>query len=156
MPSRQEVAACAKRINRSVPTVWRWIRAGCRIDDPRSIEAFQLEMERRKTNIRRSRERRGIAQGSSPTAQRGEPGAFEPLGNGDSAATGWRGAQHTLARLEREEQEAFIRLQTALQGSDRFQIDACQTYWLKVAETLRRVGCLDRDRVLPGRNPDSA
>jgi hypothetical protein len=30
------------------------------------------------------------------------------------------------------------RLQTALQGEDRFEIDACQTYWLRVAETLRR------------------
>jgi hypothetical protein len=40
--------------------------------------------------------------------------------------------------LEREEEEAFIRLQTALQGTDRFQIDACQTYWLRVAESLRR------------------
>jgi hypothetical protein len=56
----------------------------------------------------------------------------------DSAATGRRGAQHALSRLEQEESEAFSRLQSALQGGDRFQIDACQTYWLKVAETLRR------------------
>jgi hypothetical protein len=66
MSTRLEVAACAKRINRSVPTVWRWIRAGCRIDDPQSVEAFQIEMERRKTTITRSRERRGIARNSSP------------------------------------------------------------------------------------------
>jgi hypothetical protein len=31
------------------------------------------------------------------------------------------------------------RLQAALQTGDRFEIDACQTYWLKVAKTLRRL-----------------
>jgi hypothetical protein len=58
--------------------------------------------------------------------------------NGETAATGRRGAPHTLARLEEEEQESFCRLQRALQTGDRFEIDACQVYWLKVAETLRR------------------
>ena len=85
-------------------------------------------------HVQKFRERRGIAQCSSPTAQHREPGTFEPQGNGD----GRHGAEHTLVRLGREEQDAFVRLQTALQGTDRFQIDACQTYWLKVAETLRR------------------
>jgi hypothetical protein len=138
MPSRREVAACAKRINRSVPTVWRWIKAGCRIDDPRSIEAFQIEMERKKTNIARSRERRGIARDASPAGQHQKPGAFKLQANGETPAAGRRGAQHTLTRLEQEEQESFRRLQSALQGGDRFEIDACQSYWLKVAETLRR------------------
>jgi len=66
-------------------------------------------------------------------------GALEPQGNGDAAAAGRRGAQHTLSRLEAQEEESFRRLQVALQGGDRFEIDACQTYWLKVAETLRRL-----------------
>jgi hypothetical protein len=56
-----------------------------------------------------------FAQGVSPTVQHREAGAFEPQGNGDSATAGRRGAQHTLARLEAEEQESFCRLQRALQ-----------------------------------------
>ena len=38
-----------------------------------------------------------------------------------------------------KEEESFRRLRTALQGGDQFEIDACQTYWLKVAETRRRL-----------------
>jgi len=90
---------------------------------------------RKRTDAQKFRERRGIAQGASAGVQLQES---EPRGNGDSAAAGRRGAQHALARLEQQEEESFRRLQTALQGGDRFEIDACQTYWLKVAETLRR------------------
>ena len=143
MPSRQEVAACAKRINRSVPTVWRWIRAGCRIDDPQSIEAFQIEMERRKTNIARSRERRGTMGHASPVARHRDPGTFKPQGNGQVLGPpGKRGAAHALARLELQEEEGYMRLQLALANGDPFAIDAAQGYWLRVAETLRR---LDRE-----------
>jgi len=74
-----------------------------------------------------------------PAAQGPKPGVFEPQGNGDSAAVERCGAQHALARLEQQEEESFLRLQSALRNGDRFEIDACQTYWPKVAETLRRL-----------------
>jgi hypothetical protein len=153
MPTRLEVAACAKRINRSVPTVWRWIRAGCRINDPQSIEAFQIEMERRKTNIARSRERRGITGDSSPAPQRRDPGTFKAQGKGQLLGPpGKRGAAHALARLElQEEEEAYRRLQVALANGDPFSVDAAQGYWLKVAEVLRR---LDRELEISRRSEE--
>ena len=63
----------------------------------------------------------GLRRGTSATAQLRESGTFEPRSNGDSAVAGRLGAQHTLARLEREEQEAFARLQTALKAQIDFK-----------------------------------
>src|SRR5262245_33927440 len=136
--SRAQLFELSKKVGRSWRTLQYWASQGCDLNDPESLGRFLEEKNRKRTNVQKFRERRGIVRDISPTAQHQDSGRFEPQGNGDSAATGRRGAQHTLARLEREEQEAFVRLQTALQGTDRFQIDACQTYWLKVAETLRR------------------
>jgi hypothetical protein len=50
--------------------------------------------------------------------------------------------RHTLRRLEEEEQHGYARLQLALASKDAIAIDAAQTYWLRVAEVLRR---LDRE-----------
>jgi hypothetical protein len=150
MPTRLEVAACAKRINRSVPTVWRWVRAGCRIDDPQSLEAFQIEMERRKTNIARSRELRGIEgpigtgrnknQSASAEREAAPQARSEAVGNGETSPTPAKtGAGHTLRRLEEEEQRAYARMQLALEGGNPIAIQNAQELWLKIAEVLRRL-----------------
>jgi len=47
-----------------------------------------------------------------------------------------------LARLEKEEEQGYRRLEAALANGNAVAIDAAQTYWLRVAETLRR---LDRE-----------
>jgi hypothetical protein len=61
---------------------------------------------------------------------------------------GKRGAAHALARLELQEEEGYRRLQVALMNGVQVQIDAIQTYWLRVAEKLRR---LDRELELSRR-----
>jgi hypothetical protein len=137
--TRPQLFELSKKVGRSWRTLQYWAAQGCDLNDPQSLERFLAEKNRKRTNVQKFRERRGIAQGASAGAQSRDSGAFEPQGNGDSAVAGRRGAQHALARLEQQEEESFRRLQTALQGGDRFEIDACQTYWLKVAETLRRL-----------------
>jgi hypothetical protein len=52
---------------------------------------------------------------------------------------GERGAGAALRRLEEQEERAHARLQLALEVGDPFAIDAAQSYWLRVAETLRRL-----------------
>jgi hypothetical protein len=47
-----------------------------------------------------------------------------------------------LARLELQEEEGYRRLKAALTSGNAVAIDSAQTYWLRVAETLRR---LDRE-----------
>ena len=133
--SRTQLSELSRKVGRSWRTLQYWASQGCDLNDPESLQRFLEEKNRKRTDAQKFRERRGIAQGASAGVQLQES---EPRGNGDSAAAGRRGAQHALARLEQQEEESFRRLQTALQGGDRFEIDACQTYWLKVAETLRR------------------
>jgi hypothetical protein len=55
---------------------------------------------------------------------------------------GKRGGGHALARLEKEEEQGYRRLEAALANGDRLAIDAAQTYWMRVAEVLR---LLDRE-----------
>jgi hypothetical protein len=136
--SRSQLFELSKKVGRSWRTLQYWAAQGCDLNDRESLERFLEEKNRKRTNVQKAKERRGIAQNSSPMAQRRDSAALEPQGNGETAAAGRRGAQHALARLEQQEEESFRRLQRALQGGDRFEIDACQTYWLKVAETLRR------------------
>src|SRR5262249_34572305 len=125
--SRPQLFELSKKVGRSWRTLQYWASQGCDLKDPESLQRFLAEKNRKRTNVQKFRERRGIAQGASATAQLRQSGTFEPRSNGDSAVAGRRGAQHTLSRLEQQEAEAFERLQTALQDGDRFQIDACQT-----------------------------
>jgi hypothetical protein len=50
-----------------------------------------------------------------------------------------RGAAAGLERLETQEEEAHRRLQAALERGNPIEIDAAQSFWLRVAETLRRL-----------------
>jgi len=62
-------------------------------------------------------------------------------GNGETLppVVGKHGAAAALERLERQEETAYRRLQVALEGGDRFQVQAAQDFWLKCSETLRRL-----------------
>jgi hypothetical protein len=51
--------------------------------------------------------------------------------------------------LEEQEERGYARLRLALERGDPIAIDAAQTYWLKVAEALRR---LDRELEISRRN----
>jgi hypothetical protein len=71
------------------------------------------------------------------------PASFKPQGNGQVLGRpGKRGAAFALARLELQEEEGYRRLEAALTSGNAVAIDSAQTYWLRVAETLRR---LDRE-----------
>jgi hypothetical protein len=130
--TRLEIFKHSQRIGKSVRTLRRWVARGCDLNDADSVGRFLEANKLRETNIEKSRRRRGV----SNTGKAAEP--FETPGNGELPPAGRKGAAATLQRLEHQEEESFRRLQSALQGGDRFEIDACQTYWLKVAETLRR------------------
>ena len=140
--TRVEIAKHAKKLGRSARTLRRWVARGANLDDPESIRKFLAESEHKKTNIRRFLEARGLTT-ARPKAERArkprDPGASSSHGNGDTAAPGRRGAQHALVRLEQQEEESFRRLQAALRAGDPIQVAACQDFWLKCSEVLRRL-----------------
>src|SRR5262245_54584581 len=146
--TRLEAAAHAARLKRSEATVWRWARAGCDFDNPESIKAFLIEAERKKTNVQRYRERHGapsadgtqggMKQSSSAHRQVSPQTRVEPAGNGELPPPGRRGAAAALERLELAEERPHARLEAALARGEPVQIAACQDFWLKCSETLRR------------------
>jgi hypothetical protein len=138
--SKVEITEYSRRIGKSVPTLWRWIREGCNLRDPKSVRQWETRNEIRKTNIAKARERRGKEQKTSrQSAERRAAGAFASPGNGDLPAAGRKGAAAALQRLEESEEEAHRRLQAALVRGDPVQVAACQDFWLKCSETLRRL-----------------
>jgi hypothetical protein len=56
--SKVEITEYSHRIGKSVPTLWRWIREGCNLRDPKSVREWETRNEIRKTNIAKARERR--------------------------------------------------------------------------------------------------
>ena len=100
-----------------------------------------------KTNIQRSRERLGKeflhpSDGKQKAERQVKPQPWgKHKGNGETLppVVGKHGAAAALERLERQEETAYRRLQVALEGGDRFQVQAAQDFWLKCSETLRRL-----------------
>jgi hypothetical protein len=142
--SQIEIAEYSRRIGKSVPTLWRWIRQGCDLRDPRSVREWQTRNEIRKTNIARARERRGKKSGDTDVGCLGgrqikpQTGS-EPVSNGELPPAGRKGAAAALERLECQEEEAHRRLVVALAHGNPAEIDAAQTFWLRCSETLRRL-----------------
>jgi hypothetical protein len=66
-------------------------------------------------------------------------GAFDGAGNGELPPAGPKGAQHALARLELEEEQAHRRLQLALQRGDQVEIESTQQFWVRCVESLRKL-----------------
>jgi hypothetical protein len=52
---------------------------------------------------------------------------------------GKRGAAAALQRLEEIEERAFARLERAIESGNPFQVKACQEFYLRSSETLRRL-----------------
>jgi hypothetical protein len=73
--SRAQLAEFSKTVDRNWRTLHRWAAEGCRLEDPQSLKAFLSAKELRRTNIARSRERRGIER---------------PIGTGRGGTTGLR------------------------------------------------------------------
>ena len=137
--SRAELGRHSEKIGRGWRTLLRWAARGCDLNDPESVAKFLAEAERKKTNVRRYQEARGN-QPKAPAASTDKPQrGLEP---NELPTPGRRGAGAALRRLEEQEERGYARLQLALSSGDPIAIDAAQTYWLGVAEVLRR---LDRE-----------
>jgi hypothetical protein len=139
--SKVEITEYSHRIGKSVPTLWRWVRQGCDLRDPKSVREWQVRNEIRKTNIQRAQERkRDKEHGESPRDAQDKPQTHsEPAGKVTLAPAGRKGAAAALERLETAEERAHARLEAALVRGDQMQIQACQDFWLKCSETLRRL-----------------
>jgi hypothetical protein len=135
-----EVNEYAHRLGKSERTLWRWIRQGCNLRDPKSVREWVTRNEIRKTNIARAREK---DRGKEPAAHTAHPGPDKAVlnsgGNGELPSTGPKGAQHALARLELEEAESHRRLQLALQRGNPVEIESAQQFWVRCVESLRKL-----------------
>jgi hypothetical protein len=140
--SRAELAEHSRKIGRDWRTLQRWVARGCDLGNPKAVEKFLAEAERKKTNVRRYQEARGNQPKASADRTAKPQRRLEPNGNGELPAPGRRGAGAALRRLEEQGERGYARLQLALERGDPIAIDAAQTYWLRVAEVLRR---LDRE-----------
>jgi len=136
--SNVEVAEYSKRIGKSVPTLWRWIRQGCNLRDPKSVQEWVTRNTIRETNISKARKRRRANQSNNITFNAGPQTSCDQP-RSDLPPIGKQGAAAPLERLEASEEEAHRRLQAALLCGDPVQVAACQDFWLKCSETLRRL-----------------
>ena len=128
----------------------RWAKAaavrgmtlGCVLEDPVSVRAFQVEMERKKSNVQRVREHHGKAPGTPAGLA---TGAFGLSGNGEALPPpGRRGAAAALERLEIQEERAHARLEAALVRGNPVEIDAAQTFLATMCGDLAPAGFGDR------------
>ena len=148
--SQVEIREYCRKLGKSESTLWRWIRQGCDLRNPKSVAEWVTRNTIRETNISKAQKRRRDGnQAAQRTRPARDPGAVEHSGNGELAAPGRRGAAHALARLELQEEESYRRLQAVLASGDPFAVDAAQSFWLRVAEVLRR---LDRELELSRRS----
>ena len=95
--------------------------------DPRNAD--------RACSQKRPRDQQQKASTEHPVKSRERP---EPNGNGE-APVQETGAQFTLKRLEREEAQAFARLQGALAAGNQLEIEQCQLFWVRCVESLRKL-----------------
>jgi hypothetical protein len=140
--SRAELARHSEKIGRGWRTLLRWVARGCDLNDPESVAKFLAEAERKKTNVRRYQEARGKQPKASVASTVKPQRRSESNGDGELSAPGRRGAGAALRRLEEQEERGYARLQVALSSGDPIAVESAQTYWLRVAEVLRR---LDRE-----------
>src|SRR6516164_5239100 len=124
-----EVREYAKKLGKGERTLWRWIKQGCNLRDPKSIREFQVRNEIRQTPMERARRRK---RDNEQKAQRSDlvnnnkkdVNEVHPPTNGDLPPAGKRGAASALERLEREEEESYRRLVAVKATDNLIQIQA--------------------------------
>jgi hypothetical protein len=138
--SRAQLAEFSKTVGRNWRTLQRWAAEGCRLEDPQSLKAFLTAKELRRTNIVRSRERRGINPSIRTRAGKGQtPVVTEmPDGNGEVPVQK-TGAAFALKRLEIQEALAHRRLEEALVSGNPVEIEQTQMFWVRCVESLRKL-----------------
>jgi hypothetical protein len=129
-----EVDSVADRLGKHPATIWRWIARGCDIRNEASIQEF-LRGKKRRRNTHPS----AIAE---PKTQAPVPVPALPapdLNQIELGPVGKRGAAAALQRLEEIEERAHARLMRAIEAGNPFQVKACQEFYLRSSETLRRL-----------------
>jgi hypothetical protein len=136
-----EIAEYGRKLDRSRSTLFKWISEGCNLRDDKSVREWVTRNTIRETNISKARKRRRDKQSSGSTQTVGQrtPDSSLSAGNGELPEPGRKGAAGALLRLEASEEEAHRRLQAALERGNALEIEAAQSFWLRVAETLRRL-----------------
>jgi hypothetical protein len=139
--SQIEVSEYARKVGKTERTMWRWIKEGCNPRDPKSLREWQVRNQIRETPIERARKRRrDQALKARQTSDVLPPERVSVPTNGDTLPpAGKRGAAAALERLEATEEEAHRRLQVALSRGNAVEIQGAEEFWLRTAETLRRL-----------------
>lgn len=140
--SVKELRLVAARVNRSTRTIRRWILEGCDISDEDSVRQFSEGKSARlyRSNLRRNYQKLSRVTGDSNVSGGSGESDVETLLSGELRPIGRTGAAAALQRLEETEERASARLDLAIeQGESSFQIRQLQDFWLKCAETLRKL-----------------
>jgi hypothetical protein len=141
--SNAELRVLAIKLGKSLRTLRYWQSQGADLESEEFVRRFAERKAIKGKQTAKARISRHAKRHASSVAGQGTPGerargGFEQPSNGETPV-GRRGATGTLTRLESQEAEAYSRLQVALERGDPIAIDAAQTFWLRVAETLRRL-----------------
>jgi hypothetical protein len=137
--STEKIREVAARLQRSERTIWRWVAQGCDLANERSIRQFSEGKRLRKTNIQKAREKLEAAFTVGNGSRASGEAQFEDLFSGRLPPLGRRGAAAALERLGEAEERAHARLLVAMERGSLYQIEACQDFWLKCSETLRKL-----------------
>ena len=96
--TQSEILEHSKRIGRSTRCLLYWIAEGCDLSNEASVEAFLQAKQLRKTNVQKSRERRGLASNAPTKSHAGRVSdPANPPGNGELAAIGKKGVAAAFA-----------------------------------------------------------
>jgi hypothetical protein len=131
-----KVREVMSKTGKSEATVYRWRKQGCDLSDPASVQQFS-EGNRLRQNPNLVR---GPAK-SNRDSQKPRKSRSHRMGaiSDDLGPIGCKGAAAALTRLEQIEEQAYVRLQRALEAADPFKLRACQEFYLKSSESLRRL-----------------
>jgi len=151
--SHIEVREYAKKLGKGERTLWRWIKQGCNLRDPKSVREWQVRNQIRETPIERARKRRRGLESHKVHFSNDPETSCDSAGNGELPPIGKKGAAAALERLEASEERAHARLEAALGRGNPVEVAAAQDFWLKCSETLRSRG---RGREAPRGNAGAA
>src|SRR5271165_3021040 len=128
--SPEQIKAVARQTKRSANSIRRWVRQGCDLNSPASINQFL----------------RGNQLRQHPNLVRRDGGPTEPIDWAtpdlnliELPPAGPRGAAAALQRLEEIEERAHARLMRAIEAGNPFQVKNAQEFYLRCSETLRRL-----------------
>ena len=137
--SSVEIAEYGRKIGKSRSTLYLWIKQGCNLRDDKSVREWVTRITIRETNISKARKRRRDHESHNIPFSNGPQTSCDQAGNGDLPPIGKKGAAAALKRLEASEERAHARLEAALARGNPVEVQACQEFWLRCSETLRRL-----------------